>query len=123
MDNLIQSSTSALLSVALDATAMRQQAMAQNIANANVPGYRALGVNFEGRLAEARAQLAEGRSVSGAAIAQLRPSFTSAASAEPIALDVEVAKMSENTLQQQVLLKALNRHYSILSTAISGDKR
>jgi flagellar basal-body rod protein FlgB len=107
--SLINGSETALLGAALDAATMRQQAIAQNIANANTPGYRKIAVSFESRM--------------GAELAQARPVFTVAAEAKPVAIDVEVAQLSETVLHHQVLLKALNKHYALLATAISEGKR
>ena len=127
MVSLIDSNISALLSLALDAASMRHQAIAHNIANVNTPGYQAVGVRFEEHMTDARNALAQGRSVSLSDLSHVRPQFFLADEAgtanQPVSLDMEVAKLSENTLHQQALLKALNRHFSIISTAISEGKR
>jgi len=107
--SLINGSETALISAALDAATMRQQAIAQNIANANTPGYRKISVSFEQHI--------------GAETAPARPVFTAAAEATPVALDLEVAQLSETVLHHQALLKALNKHYALLATAISEGKR
>jgi flagellar basal-body rod protein FlgB len=36
---------------------------------------------------------------------------------------MEVAALSDNTLQQQALLKLLNKHMALLSTAVNEGKR
>jgi flagellar basal-body rod protein FlgB len=41
-----------LISHALDAALMRQTAIANNVANANTPGYHSIEVNFEQQLHE-----------------------------------------------------------------------
>jgi flagellar basal-body rod protein FlgB len=122
MISLIDSNTTALLSLALDAASMRQQAIAHNIANMNTPGYKPVSVSFEAHMSEARNALDQGRSVPRSAISNYQPMLEIAEAGE-VSLDVEVAKLSENTLHHQVLLKALNRHFSIISTAISEGKR
>lgn len=126
MVSIIDSNTSALLSLALDAAGMRQQAIAHNIANANTPGYQRISVSFEQRLAA----LADGAGKIGApslaGLADLRPSFEYAAplaAGSAIALDQEMAELSENTLHHQALLKALNKHLSLMSIAINEGKR
>lgn len=127
MVSLIENNTSALLSLALDAAVLRQQAIAQNIANANTPGYRPLGVTFEERLSEARSAVQQGQQVSLSSLADFRPTVDFVESSnqgdDKVALDAEVAKLAENSLHHQTLLKALNRHFSILSTAINEGKR
>ncbi len=58
-DNIIQNlfingvTSTAALKKGLDAWAMRQRAHAQNIANAETPGYRRVVVDFEAKLKEA----------------------------------------------------------------------
>lgn len=117
---LIEHATVGLVSLALDAAVMRQQAIAQNIANVNTPGYRALGVSFEGRLAEARGALAQGRPP--ASLGEFRPVFE-LAPADPVSLDTQMAALSENTLHHQALLKALGKHMALMSVAINEGKR
>lgn len=127
MISLIDSSTTALLSLALDATSMRHQAIAHNIANANTPGYRPVGVSFEQVMTDAKNALTQGKPVPHSAIAGTRPLFETAVfeetGADKVSLDMEVAQLSENTLHHQMLLKALNRHFSILGTAINEGKK
>jgi len=122
MASLIGSSTTSLLSLALDAAGMRQQAIAHNIANANTPGYQRLSVSFESRLAEL-SRSPGGTAPSLAGLGDFRPAFELAGDGEPVALDMEVAALSENTLHQQALLKALNKHFALLGTAINEGKR
>lgn len=124
MVSLIDSSTVGLLSLALDAAGMRQQAIAQNIANVNTPGYQRMGVSFESRLDELRQDLRQGRAPSLAGLAALRPRFEAAGAAgEAVALDTEMASLSENTLHHQALLKALNKHFALIGSAINEGKR
>ncbi|MGB4476084.1 MAG: flagellar basal body protein, partial [Bacillota bacterium] len=42
-----------VLSKALQAASLRQEAIAQNLANVDTPGYKALGVSFEEQLSRA----------------------------------------------------------------------
>ncbi len=127
MSALIDSNTVALLSLALDATSLRHQAIAHNIANANTPGYKPVGVSFEERMTEVRSALEQGKSPSLASLGDYRPRLEfesgNGFGDDKVALDTEVAKLSENTLHHQALLKALNRHFSIISAAINEGKR
>lgn len=126
MVSIIDSNTSALLSLALDAAGMRQQAIAHNIANANTPGYQRISVSFEQRLAALADGAGKIAAPSLASLADLRPSFEYAAplaAGSAIALDQEMAELSENTLHHQALLKALNKHLSLMSIAINEGKR
>jgi flagellar basal-body rod protein FlgB len=121
---IIDSSTVGLLSLALDATGMRQQAIAQNIANANTPHYQRIGVSFESQLDGLKQAIHTGHTPSLASLADFRPSFqTAGAAGDPVALDMEMAALSENTLHQQALLKVLNKHFALISSAINEGKR
>ncbi|WP_436525165.1 flagellar basal body rod protein FlgB [Janthinobacterium sp. GB4P2] len=123
---IIHDSTIGMLSLALNASNMRQQAIANNIANANTPGYQRIGVNFESRMSEVKSGLRDGRTPALADLQYYQPLFEAAPDSiagDPVQLDMEVAGLSENTLHQQALIKALNKHLSILSTAINEGKR
>lgn len=123
MVSIIDSSTGALLNLALDAVGMRQQAIAHNIANANTPGYQRISVSFESRLAALQDGSGQVATPSLADLSNFRPSFETAASAAPVALDMELAELSETTLRHQTLLKALNKHLALMSLAITEGKR
>jgi flagellar basal-body rod protein FlgB len=126
MSFFIDNPTVNLIGLALDATVLRQQAIAHNIANANTPGYRPVAVNFGTHMEEARQALDANRNLPASTLADLRPVIElqpPEMSGNGVALDMEVARLSDNVLQHQILLKALNRHFSIMSTAISEGKR
>ena len=121
---IVDNNTVDLLKLALDAAGMRQQAIAQNIANANTPGYQRIGVSFEHRIAELQQAVRQGQVPSLAGMAAYQPAFeTVGVAGEPVALDMEMAALSENTLHHQALLKALNKHLALIGTAINEGKR
>jgi flagellar basal-body rod protein FlgB len=126
MLSLIESPASALLSLALDAATLRQQALSHNIANAGQDGFRPVAVSFEDQLSIARDALSGGRSVMPSDVANVAPSLTFAAPGpggnEGVSLDTQLAQLSKNALHHQALLKALNRHYALLGFAISEGK-
>jgi flagellar basal-body rod protein FlgB len=120
--------TMALVVKALDAGTLRQQAIAGNIANANSINYRPLQVNFEQQLSFARQALARGaNSVTEADLASVRaflePAPAPIAGEAAVMIDQEMVKLAQNTVQYQALLKGLNHHVSILSTAINEGRR
>ncbi len=121
---IVDNNTTALLSMAIDATVMRQQAIAQNIANANTPGYQRVSVTFESRLASLRQDAATGPAPSLADLSNYRPSFAYATEpANGVALDMEMANMSETVLHHHALLKALGKHLELVGLAINEGKR
>jgi flagellar basal-body rod protein FlgB len=122
--SLIDPSTVGLVSMALDAAALRQQATAQNIANAGTPGYQRIGVSFESRMEALRGQVRQGATPSLATLRDFRPTLELVgAPGDAVPLDMEVAALSENALHQQALLKMLNKHLGMLSIAINEGKR
>ncbi|NEX63022.1 flagellar basal body rod protein FlgB [Noviherbaspirillum galbum] len=137
MSDIIPMTTVGLVGLALDAAEARHRAIAHNIANAGTPGFRPLRADFQAHLAQARQELAgaadgaSGISAStpsgdaGAILARYRAGLDRLVTRGdgPVALDAEVAGLSENTLQLQALVKALNRHFSILNIAVTEGKR
>jgi flagellar basal-body rod protein FlgB len=124
----IEAITSAALGLALDAAGLRQQAIASNIANANVDGYLPLSVNFDAQLDDARQALnASGRLQAGSLVGVaprleqgiVRGTFGRSTGVQ---LDVEVAHLAENGLQYQALVKGLSKHYEMLTLAVKDGK-
>ena len=115
--------TQTALERAMSGTSARQAALAQNLANANTPGYQRISVSFESRLAALQDGSGQVATPSLADLSNFRPSFETAASAAPVALDMELAELSETTLRHQTLLKALNKHLALMSLAITEGKR
>ena len=124
MVSALEGTTPVLLSLALDAAVLRQQAIAHNIANVNTPNYRPLSVSFEENMVAQRNALERGSKLSLASLSDYQPRLLQAAeTGSRVALDEEVAKLAGNTLHHQVLLRALNKHFGLLGLAISEGKR
>jgi flagellar basal-body rod protein FlgB len=117
--NFIDPATLQLVSRALDAGALRHQAIAQNIANANVAGAQATRVQFEELLGTVATDIAAGHGFN----VQDVPTPLVTTDAHPIALDEEMAALSSNSLQYQALLKAMGRQLSILNVAVQEGRR
>ena len=122
----IESLTTLALGRALDAAALRHQAIAANIANHAVEGYVPLTVSFGRELAQARLDQSGPGRLDEAALAGMRPYLTPVVGADgraaPVKLDAEMASMAQNAVQYQALVRGLSRHLSILATA-AGDGR
>lgn len=125
MLNSVENTTVDLVKLALDAASLRQQALANNIANLNTPGYSPLRVDFESQLAGARAHYFAGNRVSDADLAAVKPSVEAdeAGEGSPVSLDLEIAKVSQNVVHYQALLRGLNKRMAILGMAINEGKR
>jgi flagellar basal-body rod protein FlgB len=125
----IEGITNAALSLALDAATMRQEAIAANIANADVPDYQPMTVDFESQLQGARTALGEGRALSPADLSGVVPRFAPDAALQPagqapkVALDLQMAALARNGVQYQVLTTALNKQFALMSLAINDGKK
>jgi flagellar basal-body rod protein FlgB len=110
---VLESVTSAALSSALDGLALRQRAIANNIANVNTPNYHAKRVSFEDALA---------KSVSAG---DGRVSATTARSLEPtqlngnnVNLDTETLSNVDTVLRFQFAAQAAGGQFNSLRTAM-----
>jgi flagellar basal-body rod protein FlgB len=122
--SVVDNNLTALLSLALDAAQMRQQAIAQNIANVNTPGYRRVSVSFEQRIAQLTRDGTGGAAQMPSYLSYYRPKIEYATGVEgPVQLDQELADMSETVLHHQALLKALNKQLELIGLAINEGKR
>lgn len=123
----IERITTACLEKALDASVLQHQAIASNIANANVKGYKVQRTNFEEQMDVARSEINNTGSATLSTIANIFPTIINDESFSEedsgVKLDVEMAKLSENVVRYQTLLKGLNRHFSIMTTAINEGKK
>lgn len=128
MTESIEAVTMRALGLALDAAALRQQAAAANIANVHTPGYVPVAVTFEAQLEEARLALQNRGALDPTVLAGVEPALRRVPTDElglpaKVMLDVEVAGLSQNAAHYQALLKAVSKHYAILSAAVSDGKR
>ena len=103
-----------ILRFALDSVVEQQQAIANNIANVNTPGYQADQVTFESSLAHA---VADG----GEAAAQAVPEgLSSGSNGNNVSLPTEMTLMQENDLENQTVVNSLNDQFALLTDAITG---
>lgn len=129
MFNDVGGITNRLVGMALDASLLRQQAIATNIANANSQGYIPVRVSFEDQLASASNALLD-RSHDVASMAELKdiePRLETAVSNEAgvgpkVQLDQEVARLMQNVIHYEALLAGLSKRTSILQMAINEGR-
>lgn len=124
IDPIFQSDTYQLARKLLDATALRQEAIASNIANVETPGYRRLDVapNFA---TELRAQIAAGARPES--LSTLQPSLTEdlrarsvRADGNSVELEKELIEMNRNTVDYEYLTDLVSRNIKQLRVAITG---
>lgn len=125
----ISGATTDAIRLALDAAGLRHQAIANNIANANTPGYVPLKVNFEEQMEAFRQAAAGGSDADLKHALQGVKGFieqdlaAAGPGASNVMLDMEVVKLSQNVVHYQTLLRGLAKQMSIISAAINEGRR
>lgn len=111
--------TQIALERALAGAAQRQQLLANNLANANTPGFKRSDLDFHSQLAAAletgrpSAQLA-----SGSFTPQTDTTSSMQADGNNVDVDTEMANVSANALDYQSLVAVASARLKMLSTAI-----
>jgi flagellar basal-body rod protein FlgB len=109
---------SAAVRTALTGLAMRQRVSANNIANIETPRFTAGRVAFEGAL---RSAVADGSVVDG----PVEPTMSSSPEAprqdgNNVNLDEETLSSMDTGLRYQLMLRAMDDRYGLVSTALKG---
>ena len=129
--------TTEVLSASLRGLDARNTALANNIANAETPGYKRVDVSFESALADAvqsdRARMSHNSllpDTSGASsadeVADFAPSVNSVdtttmrVDGSNVDPDDEMAQLSANTLAHQTVVSLLDKRFAQFRTAIMG---
>lgn len=124
------------LAAAMRGLGLRHQAIAQNVANADTPGYRRVDVRFEGALAAALGREEDGLLPPDPRLPERAPpggaprSLSLDVEAETgtvmrvdggnVDPDVEMAEMAANQLAYQTVTAMLAKKFSQLSYVING---
>lgn len=109
-----------LLSKVLDGSSLRQQTIAQNIANVNTPGYRRLDVSFD----EMFMRRLEGPRPEGSLCVQ--PTVVAGvggatrADGNNVEFEQEMTNLTRNTLLYQAAVSVLNNQIGQMRSAITG---
>ncbi|HMM47993.1 MAG TPA: flagellar basal body rod protein FlgB [Miltoncostaeaceae bacterium] len=126
----LQDVTAATLTSALRGYEARNQAIANNLANAETPGYRRLTVSFEQTLADAARAAHSTRPGTRADAASQVEDVLPATAADPtggmrvdgsnVDPDAEMAALAQNQLAHQTVTSLLHKHFAQIRTAIIG---
>lgn len=124
----IDAATVGVLRLALDAASLRHRVIAHNIANANTEGYAPLRVNFEEQFDAVRSALGQSQPIDRGLLEGLRPVVAqdgplSGGATAQVALDLEVARLAQNSVHYQALLRGTAKYLSILGIAVTEGKR
>lgn len=111
-----------LLTRLLDAAVLRQNVVAQNVANVNTPGYRIMEVSFEDTLRDA---------MSGTdwrdRLPDVQPEVTVSeramerADGNSVDIDLEMARLQKNGIYFQVYTQMMANELAQFRSAISGQ--
>jgi flagellar basal-body rod protein FlgB len=109
-----------LLETGLKLSNLRQNVIANNLANLETPGYRRSALNFEGRLAEA---LEGGKADMGDLQAAIVKPMNTELSPEgnDVNLDLEVGELVKNSGQYKLYMRLLAKTYQQMSMAMGGE--
>lgn len=125
MSFAVSDAVSGVLASALDGISLRQQVIADNIANVDTPGFRASSVDFESQLKSA---IADGTFVNGHSEqgtdpvgATTSPTDTPVgANGNNVDLRKETMAAVQSQFQYQILTRAVNERFNLVKTAATG---
>jgi flagellar basal-body rod protein FlgB len=127
IDSIFQSdNTYALASKMMDAAALRQEAIASNIANAETPGYRRIDISPD-FATQLKSQIANGEAL-GSSMDSVEPTLsedTQARTVRPdgnsVDLEHELLAMNKNSVEYGFLTEIVSSNIKQLRMAISGN--
>ncbi len=123
IDPVFQSDNYLLARKLLDASVVRQEAIASNIANADTPGYRRLDVapDFAAQL---RTRLEAGKLAESTSLKPTVVEDLSARSVRPdgnsVEMETELLAMNRNGVEYDFLVEVVSRNIKQMKMAISG---
>lgn len=108
---------------AVAGASLRQQVLANNLANANTPGYRRLDVDFHSTLARAMGQAASPQDLHRVGFSATEdPSGATRADGSSVDIDREMASLNENAIEYQALIATIRAQTRLLQTVITGGR-
>ena len=110
------------LGAALDMYQARHRVLAENVANAETPGFRARDLDFASALTRAFERDGAGEA-RGAGEPVVDTRATVKIDGNSVDLDTEMARLSENTMKEVALTRILARKFESLKLAIQGAPR
>lgn len=115
--NIQDDPTQKILARMLDATALRNKVLANNIANADTPGFLRQDVPFEAELAAAvRSGNIDGLSLR----IQTDHATPARADGNNVAVDRELAELNKNAMMHQMAVQLMQQKLAMQRIAITG---
>jgi flagellar basal-body rod protein FlgB len=122
-----------VMSRAMDASALRQKAIANNIANVDTPNYKPVEVSFEkllqkeidssftGKVTNEK-HVAIGRTGNMPTPESVKANIVMKNSENGVDVDYEMSEMSKNSLWYQSLTYGINEEFNLLKMSIRGSR-
>jgi flagellar basal-body rod protein FlgB len=111
-------STQLALESAARGASMRQEALTNNLANINTPGYQRQDVDFHAALLAAQASGQDPTTIDFAPSTD--PTRVVRADGSGLDIDEEGADLAENSLEYQAIVQVMGARFDILKTAIGA---
>ncbi|WP_248580346.1 flagellar basal body protein [Nocardioides sp. InS609-2] len=118
MSFAISDAVSHVLDSALDGISMRQNVIADNIANVDTPDFRASSVDFEDSL---RSAIATGDLESGVSPTETLTDTPVGANGNNVDLRKETLAAMQSQFQYQMMTRAVTDRHSLLRSAMGGQ--
>ncbi|MBM7773345.1 flagellar basal-body rod protein FlgB [Actinokineospora baliensis] len=109
--------TTQAVRASLDGLAMRQRVQANNIANIETPHFKAKKVEFETALAQA---ISDGDGATGVRASVSTSRLAARQDGNNVNLDEETLGSTETGLRYQLMLRAMDDRYGLVSTVLKG---
>lgn len=104
----------------LDVASLRHKVIANNVANVNTPGFRALRVSFEEEFRQRLEGLGEEGILPTSPRVEEAPGGTLREDDNNVDIDRELGSLTKNTLLYQAIAQVLSTRLSEMRTAITG---
>jgi flagellar basal-body rod protein FlgB len=119
---VVSDAVNRVLGLALDGVSLRQNTIADNIANVDTPGFRAKSVDFESSLRDAVAGGEITDTSSGSLRVEATPTDTPVgANDNNVDLRKETLAAVQSQYQYQVLTRAVNDRFTILRDSLGAS--
>ncbi|WP_026421626.1 flagellar basal body rod protein FlgB [Actinokineospora inagensis] len=109
--------TTKAVRASLDGLAMRQRVQANNIANIETPGFKAKRVDFETALSQA---ISSGDGASDVRATISTSPLAARQDGNNVNIDEETLGSTETGLRYQLMLRAMDDRYGLVSTVLKG---
>jgi len=127
--DLLSDVTLTAMGKVLDATAARQRAIADNIANIDTPGFTRRDVSFHDQLASALSDADEQPLLAASRVSEVEPrpvldtQSPSRADGNNVDIDREMASVAQNTLEYEAAAEIVKVKLAMLRTAVSEGRK